>query len=170
MGASVKSLVPFPVVLATMNSNLSWLQQLGYAFATLQADVSHRCNAFAARRRPTHAIEGFNGHVFTKKMELARVHPALRNGHRKSRMRRYRRKQKGTASTSFDMGAMNDIELHLIADVSDPTSRDAGGRNARDPRQARPARAAHRAMAMACPKSRTGRFGVNDRSPAGQRN
>src|SRR5690348_12112462 len=37
--ASVKSLVPFPVVLATMNSNLSWLQQLGYAFATQQADV-----------------------------------------------------------------------------------------------------------------------------------
>ena len=36
---SVKSLVPFPVVLATMNSNLTWLQQLGYAFATQQADV-----------------------------------------------------------------------------------------------------------------------------------
>ena len=36
---SVKSLVPFPVVLATMNANLTWLQQLGYAFATQQADV-----------------------------------------------------------------------------------------------------------------------------------
>jgi Protein of unknown function (DUF3300) len=36
---SVKSLVPFPVVLGTMNSNLTWLQQLGYAFATQQADV-----------------------------------------------------------------------------------------------------------------------------------
>ena len=36
---SVKSLVPFPVILATMNSNLTWLQQLGYAFATQQADV-----------------------------------------------------------------------------------------------------------------------------------
>src|SRR5271165_6655866 len=36
---SVKSLVPFPVVLATMNGNLIWLQQLGYAFATQQADV-----------------------------------------------------------------------------------------------------------------------------------
>src|SRR5690349_18593778 len=36
---SVKSLVPFPVVLATMNSNLPWLQQLGYAVATQQADV-----------------------------------------------------------------------------------------------------------------------------------
>jgi hypothetical protein len=37
--ASVKSLVPFPVVLATLNSNLTWLQQLGYAFAAQQADV-----------------------------------------------------------------------------------------------------------------------------------
>ena len=36
---SVKSLVPFPVVLATLNDNLPWLQQLGYAFATQQADV-----------------------------------------------------------------------------------------------------------------------------------
>ena len=37
--ASVKSLVPFPVVLATLNNNLDWMQQLGYAFATQQADV-----------------------------------------------------------------------------------------------------------------------------------
>jgi hypothetical protein len=36
---SVKSLVPFPVVLVTVNDNLLWLQQLGYAFATQQADV-----------------------------------------------------------------------------------------------------------------------------------
>ncbi|HET6605930.1 MAG TPA: DUF3300 domain-containing protein [Rhodopila sp.] len=36
---SVKSLVPFPAVLAVMNNNLTWLQQLGYAFSTQQADV-----------------------------------------------------------------------------------------------------------------------------------
>src|SRR5215831_7898732 len=36
---SVKSLVPFPTVLATLNNNLPWLQQIGYAFATQQADV-----------------------------------------------------------------------------------------------------------------------------------
>ncbi len=36
---SVKSLVPFPAALATLNGNLTWLQQLGYAFATQQADV-----------------------------------------------------------------------------------------------------------------------------------
>lgn len=37
--ASVKSLVPFPEVLATMNNNLDWTQQLGYAFADQQAAV-----------------------------------------------------------------------------------------------------------------------------------
>jgi hypothetical protein len=36
---SVKSLVPIPAVLATLNTNLTWLQQLGYAFANQQADV-----------------------------------------------------------------------------------------------------------------------------------
>jgi hypothetical protein len=36
---SVKSLVPFPQVLAVMNSNLDWTQQLGYAFADQQAAV-----------------------------------------------------------------------------------------------------------------------------------
>jgi hypothetical protein len=36
---SVKSLVPLPAVLAVMNNNLIWLQQLGYAFATQQAAV-----------------------------------------------------------------------------------------------------------------------------------
>jgi hypothetical protein len=36
---SVKSLVPFPSVLALMNNNLDWTQQLGYAFADQQATV-----------------------------------------------------------------------------------------------------------------------------------
>jgi Protein of unknown function (DUF3300) len=36
---SVKSLVPFPQVIAMMNSNLEWTQQLGYAMATQQAAV-----------------------------------------------------------------------------------------------------------------------------------
>ncbi len=36
---SVKSLLPFPQVLATLNSKLDWMQQVGYAFATQQSDV-----------------------------------------------------------------------------------------------------------------------------------
>ena len=47
---SVKSLVPFPQVLATLNSQLEWMQQLGYAFATQQADVM--------ASRPTAAASG----------------------------------------------------------------------------------------------------------------
>ena len=36
---SVKSLVPFPQVLGMMNTNVDWMQQLGYAFADQQAAV-----------------------------------------------------------------------------------------------------------------------------------
>jgi hypothetical protein len=36
---SVKSPVPFAQVLAMLNGQLDWTQQLGYAFATQQADV-----------------------------------------------------------------------------------------------------------------------------------
>src|SRR5258708_6374605 len=36
---SVKSLVPFPAALAVLNNNLTWLQQLGYAFASQPAHV-----------------------------------------------------------------------------------------------------------------------------------
>jgi hypothetical protein len=45
--------------------------------------------------------------------------PRLRNGHRRSRVRRCRRKQVGTASASFDVGVMNGIERpHLFVDVT----------------------------------------------------
>jgi len=36
---SVKSLVPFPQIIAQMNSKLDWMQQLGYAFSVQQNDV-----------------------------------------------------------------------------------------------------------------------------------
>lgn len=36
---SVKSLVPFPQVLAQMNAHLDWMQQLGFAVTSQQADV-----------------------------------------------------------------------------------------------------------------------------------
>jgi hypothetical protein len=36
---SVKSLVPFPSILAQMSSNLEWTQQVGYAFAKQPADA-----------------------------------------------------------------------------------------------------------------------------------
>jgi hypothetical protein len=48
---SVKSLVPFPQVVATLNSQLEWMQQLGYAFATQQADVMASVQRCGIRRR-----------------------------------------------------------------------------------------------------------------------
>ena len=36
---AVKSLVPFPTVLATLNARIDWMRQLGDAFATQQGDV-----------------------------------------------------------------------------------------------------------------------------------
>jgi hypothetical protein len=48
---SVKSLVPFPVVLATLNDNLPWLQQLGYASRRNRPTCSPRSNAFVSGRR-----------------------------------------------------------------------------------------------------------------------
>jgi len=42
---SVKSLVPFPMVLKQMNDQLEWTEQLGTAFANQQADVMERVQA-----------------------------------------------------------------------------------------------------------------------------
>ena len=49
---SVKSLVPFPQVLAMMNSQLDWLQQVGYAMTTQQAAVM---DSVQRLRRPAQA-------------------------------------------------------------------------------------------------------------------
>src|SRR4051812_35714909 len=49
---SVKSLVPFPQVLAMMNADLGWMQQLGYAFADQRRRCWIRCSGCAARHNP----------------------------------------------------------------------------------------------------------------------
>ena len=67
----------------------------------------------------------------------------LRNRHRKSRVRRYRRRQGETASALFDMGVINDIKrFHLVAEAID-----------RIPHL--DARATDRATTMTCPTLRT---------------
>ncbi|HEX2943838.1 MAG TPA: DUF3300 domain-containing protein [Rhodopila sp.] len=65
---SVKSLVPFPSTLAMMNSNLDWLQQVGFAFADQQADVM---NSVQRLRRQAHA----NGSLQTTPQQVVRVEP-----------------------------------------------------------------------------------------------
>ena len=63
---SVKSLMPFPVVLAILNNNLTWLQQLGYAFATQQADV------FAAIQRLRQRAQA-SGHLESSAQQVIRT-------------------------------------------------------------------------------------------------
>lgn len=65
---SVKSLVPFPSTLAMMNSNLEWLQQVGFAFADQQAEVM---NSVQRLRRQAHA----NGSLQTTPQQVVRVEP-----------------------------------------------------------------------------------------------
>ena len=66
---SVKSLVPFPVVLATMNEHLDWTQQMGYAMTIQQSDV------FAAIQR-LRAKAQTSGHLKSNEYVQDRV-PAV---------------------------------------------------------------------------------------------
>src|ERR1700759_251259 len=62
---SVKSLVPFPVVLATMNNNLPWLQQLGYAFSAQQADVFASVQRLRRQAQTNGKLQSSNEQVVT---------------------------------------------------------------------------------------------------------
>jgi hypothetical protein len=63
---SVKSLVPFPSVLALMNSHLEWTQQVGYAFAEQQADAMN-----SVQRLRFHAQGA--GNLKTTEQQIVRV-------------------------------------------------------------------------------------------------
>src|SRR5215472_9404046 len=54
---SVKSLVPFPQVVAMLNSDLDWMQQLGYAFATQQADVMNSVQRLRRQAQATGTLK-----------------------------------------------------------------------------------------------------------------
>jgi hypothetical protein len=63
---SVKSLVPFPSVLALLNSNLDWTQQLGYAFAEQQAAVMDSVQRLRAQAQTA-------GNLQTTEQQIVRV-------------------------------------------------------------------------------------------------
>jgi Protein of unknown function (DUF3300) len=63
---SVKSLVPFPSVLALLNSNLDWTQQLGYAFADQQAAVMNSVQLLRAQAQTA-------GNLKTTEQQIVRV-------------------------------------------------------------------------------------------------
>ncbi len=54
---SIKSLMPFPQVMAQMNENLSWTQQLGYAFAQQQNDVMDSVQRLRAQAQTAGALK-----------------------------------------------------------------------------------------------------------------
>ncbi len=62
---SVKSLVPFPQVLAQMNENLSWTQQLGYAFAAQQGDVMDSVQRLRAQAQAAGTLKTTEQQVVT---------------------------------------------------------------------------------------------------------
>jgi hypothetical protein len=69
---SVKSLVPFPQVVATLNSQLEWMQQLGYAFATQQADV------MASVQRLRHQARASGNLATTEQQRVAEENDTIR--------------------------------------------------------------------------------------------
>jgi hypothetical protein len=54
---SVKSLVPFPQVVAMLNTDLDWMQQLGFAFATQQADVMNSIQRLRQQAQASGALK-----------------------------------------------------------------------------------------------------------------
>ncbi|MBV8095803.1 MAG: DUF3300 domain-containing protein [Acetobacteraceae bacterium] len=66
---SVKSLVPFPQVLAQLNQHLDWMQQVGYAFAQQQRDVFDSIQRLRRQAQST-------GHLESSPQQVVRVEPA----------------------------------------------------------------------------------------------
>ncbi len=62
---SVKSLMPFPQVLVQMNENLTWTQQLGYAFAVQQTDVMDSVQRLRAQAQAAGTLKTTEQQVVT---------------------------------------------------------------------------------------------------------
>jgi hypothetical protein len=76
---SVKSLVPFPEVLALMNSNLDWTQQLGYAFADQQAAVFDSVQRLRRQAKGTGNLQSSPQQVVHQDGETIIIQPAQPN-------------------------------------------------------------------------------------------
>ncbi len=73
---SVKSLVPFPAVLALLNSNLDWMQQLGYAFADQQAAVMNSVQRLRAQAQSAGNLKTTEQQVVRNERETIVIEPA----------------------------------------------------------------------------------------------
>lgn len=73
---SVKSLVPFPQVLAMMNSNLDWMQQLGYAFADQQAAVMDSVQRLRRQAQSSGNLQSTSQQVVQTEQQTIIIEPA----------------------------------------------------------------------------------------------
>ncbi len=73
---SVKSLVPFPVVLKTMSDQLDWTQKLGDAFLAQQADVLAAVQALRARAQAAGKLQSNAQQVVTQDASAIVIAPA----------------------------------------------------------------------------------------------
>jgi hypothetical protein len=73
---SVKSLIPFPTVLATLNAKLDWTQQLGYAFATQQADVMDAVQRLRRQAQAAGHLQSTPQQVVTSQANAVVIQPA----------------------------------------------------------------------------------------------
>ncbi len=73
---SVKSLVPFPVVLKTMSDQLDWTQKMGDAFLAQQADVLAAVQALRARAQAAGKLQSNAQQVVTQDASAIVIAPA----------------------------------------------------------------------------------------------
>ncbi len=73
---SVKSLVPFPSVLALLNSNLDWMQQLGYAFADQQAAVMSSVQRLRLQAQSAGNLQTTEQQIVRTENEVITIEPA----------------------------------------------------------------------------------------------
>jgi Protein of unknown function (DUF3300) len=76
---SVKSLVPFPQVLTLMNSNLDWMQQLGYAFADQQAAVLDSVQRLRRQAQSSGNLQSSPQQVVRSEQQTIVIEPAQPN-------------------------------------------------------------------------------------------
>jgi Protein of unknown function (DUF3300) len=73
---SVKSLVPFPQVLAMLNGKLDWTQQVGYAFATQEADVMNSVQRLRSQAQQAGTLQSTSQQTVSSDQGAIVIQPA----------------------------------------------------------------------------------------------
>lgn len=73
---SVKSLVPIPQVLAMLDGKLDWTQQVGYAFATQQADVMNSIQRLRAQAQQAGSLHSTPQQTVSSEQGAIVIQPA----------------------------------------------------------------------------------------------